>query len=97
MRWLIALGMAVLLGGCATVTPQDYAKETPKLDLATYFNGKVDGWGMVQDRSGKVLRRMYVELDCMIEPAHSVRPGTRCRMQDRRRSGRRTFGDDTTR
>ena len=64
MRWLIALGAAVLLSGCATVTPQDYAKETPKLDLSTYFNGKVDGWGMVQDRSGKVLRRMYVELDC---------------------------------
>ena len=64
MRWLIALGVAVLLSGCATVTPQDYARETPKLDLSTYFNGKVDGWGMVQDRSGKVLRRMYVELDC---------------------------------
>ena len=64
MRWLIALGMAVLLSGCAAVTPQDYARETPKLDLSTYFNGKVDGWGMVQDRSGKVLRRMYVELDC---------------------------------
>lgn len=64
MRCLIALGVAVLLSGCATVTPQDYAKETPKLDLSTYFNGKVDGWGMVQDRSGKVLRRMYVELDC---------------------------------
>ena len=64
MRCLIALGVAVLLSGCATATPQDYAKETPKLDLSTYFNGKLDGWGMVQDRSGKVLRRMYVELDC---------------------------------
>ena len=64
MRWLIAVGVALLMGGCASLTPQDYAKETPKLDLASYFNGKVDGWGMVQDRSGKVLRRMYVELDC---------------------------------
>lgn len=56
--------LAVTLGGCATLTPQDYAKETPKLDLSTYFNGKVDGWGMVQDRSGKVIRRMYVEIVC---------------------------------
>ena len=64
MRALMSLGVAMLITGCATVTPQDYAKETPRLDLATYFNGKVDGWGMVQDRSGKVLRRMYVELDC---------------------------------
>ena len=55
----------VLIAGCATaIAPQDYAAESPKLDLATYFNGKVDGWGMVQDRSGKVLRRMVVEIDC---------------------------------
>ena len=64
MRRLFCFAVAMLLTACTTLTPQDYAKETPKLDLATYFNGKVDGWGMVQDRSGKVLRRMYVELDC---------------------------------
>ena len=64
MRWLMAVGVATLMSGCAVLVPQDYAKETPKLDLATYFSGKVDGWGMVQDRSGKVLRRMVVELDC---------------------------------
>ena len=64
MRWILAFGVTMLISGCATVTPQDYAKGTPRLDLATYFNGQVDGWGMVQDRSGKVLRRMVVELDC---------------------------------
>ena len=64
MRWILSFTVAMLMIGCATLTPQDYAKETPKLDLATYFNGRVDGWGMVQDRSGKVLRRMVVELDC---------------------------------
>ncbi|MBL8522083.1 MAG: DUF3833 domain-containing protein [Betaproteobacteria bacterium] len=61
----VVLLTMLLASGCASVVvPQDYARETPKLDLSTYFNGKVDGWGMVQDRSGKVLRRMYVELDC---------------------------------
>ena len=55
---------AFLLAGCTTTAPGDYANETPKLDLSTYFNGKVDGWGMVQDRSGKVLRRMVVEMEC---------------------------------
>jgi Protein of unknown function (DUF3833) len=64
IRKLVVLCFAFLIASCATLTPQDYARESPKLDLATYFNGKVDGWGMVQDRSGKVLRRMYVELDC---------------------------------
>ncbi|MEQ1517296.1 MAG: DUF3833 domain-containing protein [Usitatibacteraceae bacterium] len=64
LRWIFSLGVALLMSGCAYVTPKDYAKETPKLDLSTYFNGTVDGWGMVQDRDGKVLRRMYVVLDC---------------------------------
>ncbi|MEO8104616.1 MAG: DUF3833 domain-containing protein [Betaproteobacteria bacterium] len=59
---MILLGL--LLTGCVAVSPGDYAKETPRLDLSAYFNGKVDGWGMVQDRSGKVLRRMVVEIDC---------------------------------
>lgn len=63
-RFLMIIALMLTLGGCATLTPQDYAKETPKLDLATYFNGTVDGWGMVQDRSGKVIRRMYVEIVC---------------------------------
>ena len=61
---IFAACAAILLAGCATVAPGDYANEAPKLDLSTYFNGKVDGWGMVQDRSGKVLRRMVVEMDC---------------------------------
>ncbi len=61
---VVLLTMLVASGCASVVVPQDYARETPKLDLSTYFNGKVDGWGMVQDRSGKVLRRMYVELDC---------------------------------
>lgn len=61
---LLTMCFALLLAGCANIVPQDYAKQTPTLDLQTYFNGRVDGWGMVQDRSGKVLRRMVVEMDC---------------------------------
>jgi hypothetical protein len=64
MKSVIAVLFALVLAGCASVSPQDYAAEKPKLDLSTYFNGKVDGWGMVQDRSGKVVRRMVVEIDC---------------------------------
>jgi hypothetical protein len=61
---IVAACFVMLLAGCATLAPREYARETPKLDFATYFNGKVDGWGMVQDRSGKVLRRMVVEMEC---------------------------------
>lgn len=66
LTWPLLM-VALLLTGCASLSslaPQDYATETPKLDLARYFNGKVDGWGMIQDRSGKVIRRMTVEMEC---------------------------------
>jgi hypothetical protein len=62
-RALMALAVLVLTA-CASVTPQDYAGEKPALDLREYFNGKIDAWGMIQDRSGKVTKRMYVEMTC---------------------------------
>lgn len=42
----------------------DYAAEQPKLDLQHYFNGTIDAWGMFQDRSGKVIKRFTVVMDC---------------------------------
>jgi hypothetical protein len=63
MMSLVVLVFA--LGGCAAApTPATYRQETPVLDLRQYFSGTVDGWGYVKDRSGKVVRRMYVEIIC---------------------------------
>lgn len=62
MRTLFALLASLVLGACAAPAVQDYAAQRPKFDFKSYFNGKVDGWGMVQDRSGKVTKRMYVEM-----------------------------------
>jgi hypothetical protein len=62
-RIVAALALALAVAGCAAVSPLDYRTEQPELDLARYFSGTVDGWGMVQDRSGKVLRRFYVRID----------------------------------
>ena len=59
---LAALAASALVG-CATVDVAQYAAEKPAFDVAAYFNGTIDGWGMVQDRSGKVLRRFYVKID----------------------------------
>jgi hypothetical protein len=63
-RRLFLAGAAASLAGCASVSPMDYAAEKPVLDLSRYFTGVVEGWGMVQDRSGRVLRRFYVRIDC---------------------------------
>jgi hypothetical protein len=63
-RWFFAAFAALLLTSCASQSIQDYAQEKPILDLKTYFNGKVDAWGMFQDRSGKVVKRFTVVLQC---------------------------------
>jgi hypothetical protein len=53
------------IAGCST-RPQiaDYASEKPLFDLKEYFNGRVDGWGIFTDRSGKVVRRFIVTMNC---------------------------------
>ena len=59
---LAVLAVAALTG-CAAVDVAQYRAEKPAFDLARYFNGTVDGWGMFQDRSGKVVRRFTVRID----------------------------------
>jgi hypothetical protein len=55
---------ALALAGCAGPTVSDYAAEKPVLDLRRYFNGTLDAWGVFTDRSGKVVRRFTVVMDC---------------------------------
>lgn len=62
-RGLLLAG-AALLAGCATPEVTEYAREQPVLDLRSYFNGKVDGYGLFTDRSGKVVKRFVVVMDC---------------------------------
>jgi len=61
MKKLLALFCAaLLLGGCAGVDVNVYSKETPKLDLPTYFSGTLDAWGVFQKRDGQITRRFHV-------------------------------------
>ena len=54
---------ALLMAGCASApTPTDYANESPRLELRTYFNGPLTAHGQFSDRSGKVLRRFSVKM-----------------------------------
>ena len=67
-RWrpgkaLLAPFAALLVGGCAGIAPPHYAAEKPALDLPSYFNGTIDGWGMFQKRSGEVVKRFHVVID----------------------------------
>ncbi|WP_425305834.1 DUF3833 domain-containing protein [Aromatoleum petrolei] len=59
----MTLAMATGIAGCAGIDVQDYAAETPALDLRNYFNGTLDAYGMFQDRSGKVVKRFHVVIE----------------------------------
>lgn len=51
-----------IINGCSNMKIQDYAKNTPTLDLFDYFEGNTRGWGMFQDRNGNLKRQFVVDL-----------------------------------
>ena len=61
---LAALLALSLLAGCAGPQINDYASEKPALGMREYFNGKIDAYGIFTDRSGKVVKRFTVVMDC---------------------------------
>jgi hypothetical protein len=63
-RRLAAAALVLTLAACASPTPSDYAAETPVLDLQRYFDGEVTAHGIFTDRSGKVVRRFTVLMNC---------------------------------
>ncbi|MEY8876277.1 MAG: DUF3833 domain-containing protein [Leptothrix sp. (in: b-proteobacteria)] len=54
--------VALVLAACAGPQPQDYAGQTPALDLRSYFNGDLVAHGVFTDRAGRVKRRFTVQL-----------------------------------
>ncbi len=70
MRIKMVLGVAavaaaaVTLSACSGPAPAQYASEQPRLDIQRYFNGTLDAHGMFQDRSGKVVKRFVVVMQC---------------------------------
>ncbi len=62
---LVATASALGLMGCGSAPMiTDYANEKPIFDLKDYFTGVVDGWGIFTDRSGKVVKRFLVTMNC---------------------------------
>jgi hypothetical protein len=63
LRLLAAVAATLLLSACASVEVADYRAERPLLDLRQFFSGRLEGWGMFQDRSGKVIKRFHVVIE----------------------------------
>ncbi len=60
-RFILLCGVAIMLHGCGSV-PADYEATTPEFDMAHFFDGKLKAYGIVQNRSGKVIRRFEADL-----------------------------------
>ncbi len=41
----------------------DFEGRVPKLDLFAFFDGRVEGWGLVEDRFGRLRRQFHVVID----------------------------------
>jgi hypothetical protein len=52
------------LAGCASHQIEHYSDEKPVLDLRSYFNGTLDAYGVFTDRSGQVVKRFTVLMQC---------------------------------
>lgn len=62
IRFVIVLMFALVVAGCAGPGIDSYREEKPVLDLARYFDGRIDAWGVFRDRSGKVVKRFKVDI-----------------------------------
>ena len=66
-RLILALAgasTALFLGGCASQNIEQYSNQQPTLDLQQYFNGTLDAYGVFTDRSGAVVKRFTVLMQC---------------------------------
>jgi hypothetical protein len=60
---LLILGSA-LLASCAGPELSDYSGQKPAFNFRQYFDGPLVAHGMVTDRSGQVIRRFTVQMQC---------------------------------
>ena len=68
-----AIGAAVAnLVGCASQKMDSYRGEKPALDLQQYFNGTLDAYGVFTDRSGTVVKRFTVVMECTWKDGQGV-------------------------
>lgn len=75
MKKIVAT-LGLLLTACAGNDVQHYARTQPKLDVAGFFSGTTDAWGMFQKRGGEVVKRFHVQIQ-------GTQLGTRLQLDER--------------
>lgn len=59
---IILLLTLIAFTGCTTMKLEDFNNKTPEFIPQEYFNGKMTAYGLVKDRSGKIIRTLKGEL-----------------------------------
>jgi hypothetical protein len=54
----------IALQGCSSPSVLSYKNEKPSLNLKEFFNGEVKAWGIFTNRSGEVIKRFTVVMNC---------------------------------
>lgn len=52
------------LQGCSKPDVDDYRENNPSFSFKDYFSGPVEGWGLLQDFNGKMVKSFTLQLDC---------------------------------
>ncbi len=64
MNKVIGLILIIFLTGCGkNMNPSDFKDQKPRLIIENYLSGNVKTWGILQNRSGKVLRQFSADLN----------------------------------
>jgi len=59
---LIFMTIIPSLLGCSSIDPKIYSKNSPKMDIRNYLNGKLEAQGILQNRSGEVIKTFTVTM-----------------------------------
>ncbi len=58
----IIMTVGLLLGCSSSINPKIYTKNLPKLDIRNYLNGPLEAQGILQNRSGEVIKTFTVKM-----------------------------------
>lgn len=63
IKSILVLMSLCSLFSCSGIDPKIYSENQPKMDIRKYLNGKLEAHGILQDRSGKLIKSFYVTMN----------------------------------
>ena len=59
---LINISLLMFCSSCSSTSPKIYSQSPLKMDIRNYFRGNLEAHGILQDRSGKVIKTFTVKM-----------------------------------